>query len=80
MSKSDEELDREVGEALACPCVADLRDGACGKSFVASFSCFIKSKEEERGMDCLEPFQALQVPTAARTLKSESSCQGIIHV
>lgn len=75
MSKSDEELDREVEEALACPCVADLRDGACGEAFVNSFSCFIKSKEEEKGMDCLESFQALQVYTRSQGPKGKASCQ-----
>ncbi|GMH33115.1 hypothetical protein BSKO_00949 [Bryopsis sp. KO-2023] len=60
VSKSEEELDREVEEALACPCVADLRDGPCGSAFVSSFSCFLRSTETEKGMDCLAPFEALQ--------------------
>ena len=35
-------------EALSCPCVADLKDGPCGKSFVAAFGCFIRSTADEK--------------------------------
>jgi len=41
-------LDRAVEEALSCPCVADLKDGPCGKSFVAAFGCFIRSTADEK--------------------------------
>ncbi len=43
-----QELDRAVEEALSCPCVADLKDGPCGKSFVAAFGCFIRSTADEK--------------------------------
>lgn len=32
----------------------------CGEQFVGSFSCFIKSKEEEKGVDCVTFFKDLQ--------------------
>lgn len=43
-----QELDRAVEEALSCPCVDDMKDGPCGKSFVAAFSCFIRSTADEK--------------------------------
>jgi len=49
-----------VEEALACPCLDDLKEGPCGKSFVAAFSCFLKSQATEKGTDCVESFQAMQ--------------------
>ena len=42
-----------VAEALGCPCVADLKRGPCGPSFVSAFSCFHLSRAEPRGCDCL---------------------------
>ena len=38
-----EQVERNIQEALACPCIADFRDGPCGPSFVAAFSCFLRS-------------------------------------
>jgi intermembrane space import and assembly protein 40 len=55
-----EELDKQIDEALACPCVDGLRDGPCGSMFVAAFKCFIKSTDEEKGSECKLPYQALQ--------------------
>lgn len=42
-----------VSEALACPCVADLKHGPCGAAFVTAFSCFHLSTSQPRGCDCL---------------------------
>jgi len=59
-------LDRRVEEALACPCVADLRDGPCGPSFVNAFSCFLRAQAgppDPAGVAapaCLPAFKALQ--------------------
>lgn len=55
-----EELNQKVEEALACPCLDDLKEGPCGRSFVAAFSCFLKSQASEKGSDCIAPFQAMQ--------------------
>ena len=43
-----QDLDRKVEEALACPCVADLKEGPCGKVFVEAFSCYVKSTAEDK--------------------------------
>jgi hypothetical protein len=41
-------IDEKVRKALECPCVADLKSGPCGGSFVDAFSCFLRSTEEEK--------------------------------
>ena len=43
-----EQVERNVQEALACPCIADFRDGPCGPSFVAAFSCFLRSTSSQQ--------------------------------
>jgi hypothetical protein len=48
MHVPSQELERKLEEALSCPCVADLRDGPCGPSFVGAFSCFIRSQTPEK--------------------------------
>mmetsp|Transcript_19992 Transcript_19992/g.27683 ORF Transcript_19992/g.27683 Transcript_19992/m.27683 type:complete len:104 (-) Transcript_19992:206-517(-) len=58
--KTPEDYDKLVAEALACPCVTDIKEGACGQPFVESFSCFIRSQAEEKGSDCINVFQGLQ--------------------
>ncbi|KAL0027104.1 hypothetical protein WJX79_006376 [Trebouxia sp. C0005] len=55
-----EELNQKVEQALACPCLDDLKEGPCGPSFVAAFSCFLKSRANEKGSDCVASFQAMQ--------------------
>ncbi|KTW31363.1 hypothetical protein T552_00008 [Pneumocystis carinii B80] len=34
--------------------------GPCGKEFKDAFSCFVYSKEEPKGMECIEKFQTMQ--------------------
>ncbi|EFN58569.1 hypothetical protein CHLNCDRAFT_140714 [Chlorella variabilis] len=41
--------------------IRDLKEGACGPTFVHAFGCFIRSEHEDKGMDCLEQFKAFQV-------------------
>ena len=43
-----QDLDQKVEQALACPCLDDLKEGPCGPSFVAAFSCFLKSRADEK--------------------------------
>ena len=52
ISSGAQELDRAVEEALSCPCVDDLKNGPCGKSFVAAFGCFIRSTADEKARRC----------------------------
>jgi hypothetical protein len=55
---------KRVSDALACPCVTDLKRGPCGTPFVAAFSCFHLSTAEPRGCDCLAANLAFAVRRA----------------
>ena len=37
-----------------------MAHGPCGEQFKAAFSCFVYSKEEVKGMDCIEHFKTMQ--------------------
>ncbi|KAK9742538.1 hypothetical protein RND81_03G180000 [Saponaria officinalis] len=56
----NESVDAKAAKALECPCIAELRKGACGSQFSEAFLCFLKSTTEEKGSDCVNPFIALQ--------------------
>lgn len=43
-----QELDKKIEEALACPCVDDLREGACGSQFTQAFTCYIKNMKADK--------------------------------
>ncbi len=43
-----------------CPCIADLVKPPCGDQFKEAFSCFVYSKEEPRGSDCIDQFREMQ--------------------
>ena len=48
----------ETGEInWDCPCLGGMASGPCGEEFRAAFSCFVYSKEEPKGMDCIDKFQ-----------------------
>ena len=34
--------------------------GPCGPQFIDAFRCFLDSKEEDKGSDCIESFQTMQ--------------------
>lgn len=57
----EDDVEKQIEAALACPCLGDLKEGACGPTFVHAFGCFIRSEHEDKGMDCLEQFKAFQV-------------------
>ncbi|KAL1972738.1 hypothetical protein VTN31DRAFT_7152 [Thermomyces dupontii] len=51
----------ETGEInWDCPCLGGMAYGPCGEEFRAAFSCFVYSKEEPKGMDCIDKFKAMQ--------------------
>lgn len=63
-----EELEEEVDQQGAfnpetgeinwdCPCLGGMAHGPCGEEFKAAFSCFVYSKEEPKGMECIEKFK-----------------------
>ena len=37
-----------------------MAHGPCGEEFRTAFSCFVFSKEEPKGMDCIEKFKGMQ--------------------
>ena len=37
-----------------------MAHGPCGEDFKAAFSCFVFSKEEPKGMDCIDNFKKMQ--------------------
>ncbi|KAF5839227.1 hypothetical protein DUNSADRAFT_1261 [Dunaliella salina] len=52
--EEDAATDVLIQEALACPCVKDLRESPCGPSFESAFTCFHKSKATPKGDDCAQ--------------------------
>lgn len=54
-------VDPETGEIdWDCPCLGNALKGPCGGEFKEAFSCFVYSKTEEKGMDCIPQFRAMQ--------------------
>lgn len=43
-----------------CPCLGGMAHGTCGEQFRAAFSCFVYSKDEPKGMDCIDKFKEMQ--------------------
>eukprot|EP00039_Didymoeca_costata_P019822 m.339079 g.339079 ORF g.339079 m.339079 type:complete len:137 (+) comp18652_c0_seq1:113-523(+) len=66
---AETELLEEAGEMGAvgpdgqidwdCPCLQGMTEGPCGEAFKEAFSCFVYSKEEPKGSDCMEEFKAM---------------------
>ncbi|EPS43815.1 hypothetical protein H072_2047 [Dactylellina haptotyla CBS 200.50] len=70
-AKSPESLEEEAGQQGAfneetgeinwdCPCLGGMAHGPCGEEFREAFSCFVFSKEEPKGVDCIEKFKGMQ--------------------
>ncbi|THW89634.1 hypothetical protein D6D15_05117 [Aureobasidium pullulans] len=68
---SPQDLEEEAGQQGAfneetgeinwdCPCLGGMAYGPCGEQFREAFSCFVFSKEEPKGMDCIEKFKDMQ--------------------
>lgn len=66
-----EELEEEAGQQGAfnpetgeinwdCPCLGGMADGPCGEQFKTAFSCFVFSKEDPKGVDCIDKFKEMQ--------------------
>ena len=43
-----------------CPCISGMTKPPCGELFKKAFKCFIYSKEDQKGVDCLGAFQDMQ--------------------
>lgn len=51
-------FNEETGEInWDCPCLGGMAHGPCGEQFRTAFSCFVFSKEDPKGMDCIENFK-----------------------
>ncbi|KAL8656074.1 MAG: hypothetical protein Q9226_002794 [Calogaya cf. arnoldii] len=58
---SEGAFNEETGEInWDCPCLGGMAHGPCGEEFRTAFSCFVYSKEEPKGMDCIEHFKGMQ--------------------
>ena len=56
----------ETGEInWDCPCLGGMAHGVCGEQFREAFACFVYSKEEPKGQDCIEKFRGMQECFAA---------------
>jgi len=54
-------FNEETGEInWECPCLGGMAHGPCGEQFRTAFSCFVFSKEEPKGVDCIEHFKGMQ--------------------
>ena len=54
-------FNEETGEInWDCPCLGGMADGPCGEEFKAAFSCFVYSKEEPKGIECIDKFKGMQ--------------------
>ena len=67
LSETEEEasaqgaFNEETGEInWDCPCLGGMAHGPCGEEFRAAFSCFVYSKEEPKGMECIDRFKGMQ--------------------
>lgn len=51
-------FNEETGEInWECPCLGGMAHGPCGPEFREAFSCFVFSKEEPKGIDCIDRFK-----------------------
>lgn len=54
-------FNEETGEInWDCPCLGGMAHGPCGDRFKDAFSCFVFSKEDPKGIDCIEHFKTMQ--------------------
>lgn len=54
-------FNEETGEInWDCPCLGGMASGPCGEEFKTAFSCFVYSKEEPKGIECIEHFKNMQ--------------------
>ncbi|KAF2860435.1 hypothetical protein K470DRAFT_247307 [Piedraia hortae CBS 480.64] len=70
-TSTPDELQEEAGEQGAfneetgeinwdCPCLGGMAHGPCGEKFKDSFRCFVFSKEEPKGVECIDHFNEMR--------------------
>jgi hypothetical protein len=56
-----EAYNEETGEInWDCPCLGPMVQPPCGEKFKEAFSCFVYSKQEPKGSDCIDQFREMQ--------------------
>jgi hypothetical protein len=54
-------IDEDTGEInWDCPCLEGALAPPCGEYFREAFSCFVASKTDPKGSDCMDLFAAMQ--------------------
>eukprot|EP00188_Purpureofilum_apyrenoidigerum_P006333 Plantae.Rhodophyta-Purpureofilum_apyrenoidigerum.ctg9649.p1 GENE.Plantae.Rhodophyta-Purpureofilum_apyrenoidigerum.ctg9649~~Plantae.Rhodophyta-Purpureofilum_apyrenoidigerum.ctg9649.p1 ORF type:complete len:216 (+),score=59.22 Plantae.Rhodophyta-Purpureofilum_apyrenoidigerum.ctg9649:116-763(+) len=51
--------EKEIEEALNCPCIDRMKEGPCGAPFLAAYRCFLESDATPKGGDCYDQFVAM---------------------
>jgi intermembrane space import and assembly protein 40 len=68
----------ETGEInWDCPCLGGMAHGPCGEEFKAAFSCFVYSKEEPKGMECIDKFKYESIVTKWKLYQSLTTFRGM---
>jgi len=49
-------IDTRIEIDWDCPCLKKVREGPCGLQFKDALNCFNKSREPDRGSDCVDYF------------------------
>lgn len=63
-------FNEETGEInWDCSCLGGMAHGPCGEEFRAAFSCFVYSKEEPKGMECIDRFKWVFLPYCVRPVQ-----------
>lgn len=61
-ASKEEAFNEETGEInWDCPCLGGMAHGPCGEDFKSAFSCFVYSKEEPKGSECLDKFKQMVI-------------------
>lgn len=63
-----------IANALACPCVKELKEGDCGSAFIAAFSCFHRSTDIPQGYDCTRLNLNFSVSNFSRDVTQMTAC------
>lgn len=62
LGQQQEAYNAETGEInWDCPCLGPMVQPPCGDKFKEAFSCFVYSKEEPKGSECIAQFREMQL-------------------
>ena len=60
-TNQEEAYNPETGEInWDCPCIAGMVKPPCGDKFKEAFSCFVYSKAEPKGSECINEFREMK--------------------